>query len=261
MQILSLHYSTKIKLMDFSLFAEPSTWFSILTLTFMEVVLGIDNIIFISITAGKLPLNQQARARRIGLLCAMIFRILLLLSIKWIIGLKEPLFHILGYGVSGRNLILLFGGIFLMAKSTTEIHHKIEKEENQNITESTTKATGSFNSIVLQIIMLDIVFSFDSILTAVGLTPHVIIMIIAVIISMLIMMAFAGPVSNFINKHPSLQILALSFLILIGVTLILEGMPEGLGLHVPKGYIYFAIFFSLAIELLNMRFRSKNKKV
>jgi predicted tellurium resistance membrane protein TerC len=247
--------------MDFSIFSEPSTWFSILTLTFMEVILGIDNIIFISITAGKLPKHQQARARRIGLLCALVFRILLLLSIKWIIGLKEPLLHIFGYGISGRNIILLIGGIFLMAKSTTEIHHKIEKEEDMSSQTTSPKVVSSFNATVLQIILLDIVFSFDSILTAVGLTPHVIIMIIAVIISMMIMMAFAGPVSNFINKHPSLQILALSFLILIGVTLILEGMPEGLGIHVPKGYIYFAIFFSLAIELLNMRFRTKNKKV
>ena len=164
-------------------------------------------------------------------------------------------------GISGRNIILLIGDIFLMAKSTTEIHHKIEKEEDMSAQTTSPKVVSSFNATVLQIILLDIVFSFDSILTAVGLTPHVIIMIIAVIISMMIMMAFAGPVSNFINKHPSLQILALSFLILIGVTLILEGMPEGLGIHVPKGYIYFAIFFSLAIELLNMRFRTKNKKV
>lgn len=247
--------------MDFSIFAEPSTWFSILTLTFMEVVLGIDNIIFISITAGKLPKHQQARARRIGLFCALIFRILLLLSIKWIVGLKEPLFYILGYGISGRNIILLFGGMFLLAKSTTEIHHKIEKEEDTSNQQKTPKAVHSFNTIVLQIILLDIVFSFDSILTAVGLTQYVIIMIIAVILSMIIMLAFAGPVSEFINKHPSLQILALSFLILIGVTLILEGMPEGLGIHVPKGYIYFAIFFSFTIELLNMRYRKKNKKV
>jgi predicted tellurium resistance membrane protein TerC len=217
---------------------------------------------FLSVSlAGKLPKHQQARARRIGLLCALVFRILLLLSIKWIIGLKEPLLHIFGYGISGRNIILLIGGIFLMAKSTTEIHHKIEKEEDMSAQTTSAKVVSSFNATVLQIILLDIVFSFDSILTAVGLTPHVIIMIIAVIISMMIMMAFAGPVSNFINKHPSLQILALSFLILIGVTLILEGMPEGLGIHVPKGYIYFAIFFSLAIELLNMRFRTKNKKV
>lgn len=225
----------------------------------MEVVLGIDNIIFISITAGKLPAHQQARARRIGLIGALVFRILLLLSIKWIIGLKEPLFHILGYGVSGRNLILLFGGLFLLAKSTSEIHHKIEKPiVEEHAGKSLAKST--FNMVVLQIMLLDIVFSFDSILTAVGLTQHVIIMIIAVILSMFIMMAFAGQVSHFINKHPTLQILALSFLILIGVTLILEGMPEGLGVHVSKGYIYFAIFFSLTVEFLNIRLRAKNKQ-
>jgi predicted tellurium resistance membrane protein TerC len=246
--------------MDFSIFAEPATWFSILTLTFMEIVLGIDNIIFISITAGKLPAHQQARARRLGLFFALIFRILLLLSIKWIIGLTEPLFHILGYGVSGRNLILLIGGLFLLAKSTTEIHHKVEKPTKEEL-KAVSAVKSTFNLVVVQIILLDIVFSFDSILTAVGLTQHVIIMIIAVVISMFIMMAFAGPVSHFINKHPTLQILALSFLILIGVTLILEGMPEGLGVHVSKGYIYFAIFFSLAVEFLNIRFRAKNKEV
>lgn len=244
--------------MDFSIFLEPSTWFSILTLTFMEIVLGIDNLIFISISSNKLPVHQQAKARRLGLFFALIFRIILLLSIKWIIDLKDPLFHVLGHGVSGRNLILLAGGLFLLAKSTTEIHHKIEHIEEEK-EEKTSKVKSTFQSIVIQIILLDIVFSFDSILTAVGLTPHVIIMIIAVVFSMIIMLLFATPVSNFINKHPSLQILALSFLILIGVTLILEGMPDGLGIHVPKGYIYFAIFFSLAIEFLNMRFRKKNK--
>lgn len=244
--------------MDFNIFLEASTWFSIITLTFMEIVLGIDNLIFISISSNKLPVHQQAKARRLGLFFALIFRILLLLSIKWIIELKEPLFSILGHGVSGRNLILLAGGLFLLAKSTTEIHHKIEREEEKK-DEKTSSVKNTFKSIVLQIVLLDIVFSFDSILTAVGLTPHVIIMIIAVVFSMLIMLLFANPVSEFINKHPSLQILALSFLILIGVTLILEGMPEGLGIHVPKGYIYFAIFFSLSIEFLNMRFRKKNK--
>lgn len=245
--------------MDFSLFLEPSTWISILTLTFMEVVLGIDNIIFISITAGKLPAHEQKRARNLGLLCALVFRVLLLLSITWIIGLQEPLFRIFGYPMSGRNLILLFGGIFLLAKSTVEIHHKVENHHEEKDTISK-KAKSAFNMVVLQIIFLDIVFSFDSILTAVGLTPHVIIMIIAVVISMGIMMLFSGAVSKFINKHPTLQVLALSFLILIGLTLILEGMPEDLGIHVSKGYIYFAIFFSLTVELLNMRLRAKNKK-
>jgi predicted tellurium resistance membrane protein TerC len=247
--------------MDLSIFLEAATWLSILTLTFMEVVLGIDNIIFISITAGKLPSHQQARARRLGLLCALVFRILLLLSIKWIIGLKEPLFHIFGYGVSGRSIILIGGGLFLLAKSTMEIHHKIERSHaEEQVHQGGKSKKSSFNVIVLQIILLDIVFSFDSILTAVGLTPHVLIMITAVILSMMIMLAFSGPVSHFINKHPTLQILALSFLILIGLTLILEGMPEDLGIHISKGYIYFAIFFSLTVEFLNIRFRSKIKK-
>lgn len=245
--------------MDFSLFMEPATWFSILTLTFMEIVLGIDNIIFISITAGKLPAHQQKRARNLGLMMALVFRVLLLLSISWIIGLKEPLFHIAGYGISGRNLILLFGGLFLLAKSTMEIHEKVEKAHAHEEAKLLGN-TSAFNKVVLQIIFLDIVFSFDSILTAVGLTPHVIIMIIAVVLSMIVMMLFSGAVSTFINKHPTLQVLALSFLILIGVTLILEGMPEQLGIHVSKGYIYFAIFFSLTVELLNMRLRTKNKK-
>ena len=242
--------------MDFSLFLETATWVSIFTLTFMEIVLGVDNIIFISITAGKLPKEQQRKARNLGLFFALGFRILLLLSIKWIIGLTEPLFHVAGYGISGRNLILLAGGLFLLAKSTTEIHHKVENPGGEAAAIKSAAST-SFNMVVGQIILLDIIFSFDSILTAVGLTPHIIIMIIAVILSMIIMMVFAGPISHFINKHPSLQILALSFLILIGVTLILEGMPEELGIHVSKGYIYFAIFFSLGIELLNMRFRKK----
>ncbi len=247
--------------MDLSLFSETSTWISLFTLTFMEVVLGIDNIIFISITAGKLPAHQQAKARRIGLLIALVFRILLLLSIKWIIGLKEPLFNILEYGISGRNLILLGGGIFLLVKSVLEIHHKVEKshqEQKDSTDAGTTKS--SFNMIIFQIILLDIVFSFDSILTAVGLTEFVIIMILAVILSMFIMLAFSGPVSHFINKHPTLQILALSFLILIGLTLVMEGLPEGLGVHISKGYIYFAIFFSLVVESLNIRFRRKNKQ-
>jgi predicted tellurium resistance membrane protein TerC len=245
--------------MDFSIFSEPATWFSIVTLTFMEIVLGIDNIIFISITAGKLPAHQQKKARNLGLLCALLFRVMLLLSITWIIGLQEPLFHIAGYGISGRNLILLFGGLFLLAKSTLEIHHKVEKS-HETETAKPIGGSSAFNMVVLQIIFLDIIFSFDSILTAVGLTPHIIIMIIAVVLSMIVMMIFSGAVSKFINQHPTLQVLALSFLILIGVTLILEGMPEQLGIHVSKGYIYFAIFFSLGVELLNMRFRSKNKK-
>jgi len=238
------------------LFMNPDTWISLLTLTFMEVVLGIDNIIFISIVTGRLPKEQQPRARNIGLALALIFRILLLLSITWILGLKEPLFHIYGYGITGKGIILLLGGFFLLAKSTSEIYHKAEGASKEEKSGGYIGAV-TMRSIIFQIILLDLVFSFDSILTAVGLVDQVIIMIIAVVIAMIIMMLFSGVISNFINKHPSLQMLALAFLILIGFMLILEGLPEGLGYHVPKGYIYFALFFSLMVEMLNIRIRKK----
>lgn len=245
--------------MDFSIFAHPEAWISLLTLSFMEVVLGIDNIIFISLVAGRLPKEQQAKARNIGLLLALIFRVALLLSIKWIVGLKDPLFYILEYGITGRGLILMAGGLFLLAKSTTEIHHKVEGLEEAE--KKDVKTTGiSMRSVIFQIILLDIVFSFDSILTAVGLTDQILIMVMAVIIAMVIMMAFAGKVSAFINEYPSMQILALSFLMLIGFMLLMEGLPEQLALHVPKGYIYFALFFSLFVEVLNIRFMKARKK-
>lgn len=244
--------------MAFEIFAHPEAWISLATLTFMEVVLGIDNIIFISLVANRLPREQQAKARALGLLLALVFRIGLLLSIKWIVGLKEPLFFIGEYGVSGRGLILMAGGLFLLAKSTSEIFHKVEGETSELVKEHGAK-TVTFRSVILQIVMLDIVFSFDSILTAVGLTDQILIMVMAVIIAMIIMMVFAGPVSNFINKYPSLQILALSFLLLIGFMLVLEGLPEQLSLHVPKGYIYFAVFFSLFVEMVNIRLIRKKK--
>ena len=221
---------------------------ALLTLTFLEIVLGVDNIIFISIVSNKLPEHQQAKARNIGLALAMIFRVALLLGITWIIGFTEPLFTVFNHEVSGRDLILAAGGLFLLAKSTSEIHHKIEGDEHTE-TESGKKATLA--SILVQIVLLDMVFSFDSILTAVGLTDKVIIMIIAVVISIGIMMLFAGAISRFINQHPTLQILALSFLILIGFMLIVEALHY----EVPKGYIYFAVGFSLLVEVLNMRFR------
>ena len=245
--------------MDFSIFAHPEAWISLLTLSFMEVVLGIDNIIFISLVAGRLPKEQQAKARTIGLLLALFFRIALLLSIKWIVGLKEPLFYIMEYGITGRGLILMAGGLFLLAKSTTEIHHKVEGLEEAE--KKDVKPSGiSLRSVILQIILLDIVFSFDSILTAVGLTDQILIMVMAVVIAMVIMLAFAGKVSAFINEYPSMQILALSFLMLIGFMLLMEGLPEQLALHVPKGYIYFALFFSLFVEVLNIRFMKARKK-
>ncbi len=227
---------------------------ALLTLTFLEIVLGVDNIIFISIVSNKLPQHQQAKARNIGLTLAMVFRVGLLLGITWIIGFTEPLFSVFEHEVSGRDLILAAGGLFLLAKSTSEIHHKIEGEDHAD---DTSGKKAAFGAILVQIVLLDMVFSFDSILTAVGLTEEVVIMIIAVIISIGIMMIFAGAISRFINNHPTLQILALSFLILIGFMLIVEALHY----EVPKGYIYFAVGFSLLVEVLNMRFRKSRNPV
>lgn len=234
------------------LFLQTDTWIALLTLTFLEIVLGVDNIIFISIISNKLPESQQAKARNLGLMLAMIFRIGLLLGISFIIQFTAPLFSILGHGFSGRDLILAGGGLFLLFKSTMEIHHKMEGAPE----EVKANGTSTFGRVIFQIILLDMIFSFDSILTAVGLVDHVIIMIIAVVISLIIMMVFAGKISRFINQNPTLQILALSFLILIGVMLLVEGFH----VEVPKGYIYFAVFFSLAVELVNMRMRKKVAK-
>ena len=233
------------------IFLEADTWIALLTLTFMEIVLGIDNIIFISLVAGKLPEEQQKKARIGGLALALIMRILLLLSITWIIGLTQPVLTMGGFDLSWRDLILIGGGIFLLVKSTLEIHHKVEGQENNQ----EVKAVSSFGYAILQIVLLDLIFSFDSILTAIGLTDQLILMFIAVTVSIIVMMIFARAVGDFVNKHPTVQILALSFLILIGVMLIIEGAHY----HVPKGYIYFAIFFSLTIEMLNMRYRKKNE--
>ncbi|SFB86467.1 Membrane protein TerC, possibly involved in tellurium resistance [Zunongwangia mangrovi] len=232
------------------IFLQADTWVALFTLTFMEIVLGIDNIIFISLVAGKLPKEQQKKARVGGLALAMLTRVLLLLGITWIIGLTKPVLCFWDFELSWRDIILLAGGIFLLVKSTLEIHHKVE---GQHEAEKAIKVK-SFSLAISQIVMLDIIFSFDSILTAVGLTTQVTLMIIAVIISILVMMIFAKAVSDFVNKHPTIQILALSFLILIGVMLIVEALHY----HVPKGYIYFSVFFSLAIEMLNMRYRKKN---
>ena len=238
------------------LFLHPETWIAILTLTFLEIVLGIDNIIFISIVTGKLPQKEQRKARNTGLVLAMGFRIMLLLGITWIIGLTQPLFTInvwdFHHEVSVRDLILFAGGIFLLAKSTSEIHEKVSAREH----EMKQTKQRSTSAAILQIIMLDIIFSFDSILTAIGMTKEVVLMIIAVIISLGIMMVFSGAISRFINRHPTLQVLALSFLILIGFML----MIEALHYEVPKGYMYFAVIFSLLVELLNMRMRRKSAK-
>ncbi|MGB8705284.1 MAG: TerC family protein [Gillisia sp.] len=233
------------------IFLQADTWIALLTLTFMEIVLGIDNIIFISLVAGKLPESLQKKARLGGLSAALIMRILLLLSITWLVGLTHPVLTYSDFQLSWRDIILAAGGIFLLIKSTLEIHHKVEGKAEA---EKNVKNINSFGYAVLQIVLLDIIFSFDSILTAVGLTNELLLMIIAVVISIIVMMIFAKAVGEFVNEHPTIQILALSFLILIGVMLILEGMHY----HVPKGYIYFSIFFSLAVEMLNMRFRKKN---
>lgn len=241
---------------DLSIFSQPESWVALATLTFLEIVLGIDNIIFISIVTNKLPKEEQPKARTTGLALALFFRIGLLLGISYIIGLTEPLFTVMDFAISGRDLVLLVGGLFLIYKSTSEIHEKVEGEEEEDEEEGNgKKAVKSFGSIIIQIILLDMVFSFDSILTAVGLSDHVIIMIMAVIISLIIMMIFAGKIADFINNNPTLQILALSFLILIGVMLVVDAFH----VHVPKGYIYFAVAFSLIVETLNMRF-AKNKK-
>lgn len=237
---------------------------ALFTLTFLEIVLGIDNIIFISIVTNKLPQAEQPRARTIGLSLALLMRIAMLISITWIMGFKEPLFtignfefwgiEIVDFGFSGRDAILLAGGIFLLAKSTSEIYSKMEGKEHTHDEKGGKKT--SFANILIQIMLLDVVFSFDSILTAIGMTHDLPVMITAVVISIIIMMAFSGKISAFINNYPSLQILALSFLIMIGFMLVLDAFHH----HVPKGYIYAAISFSLIVELINMRSRRKNKK-
>lgn len=245
------------------LFLLPETWLSLLTLCFLEIVLGIDNIIFISIVSNKLPESQRRQARNTGLAFAMVVRILLLLGITWIIGLKVELFNLnqlglpIDQGFSGRDIILIFGGLFLMAKSTMEINHEMEgDEEDEEETGKKSPQFPSLSSTILQIILLDIIFSFDSILTAVGIADQVLIMVIAVIVSMGIMMFFSGRISDFIQKHPSMEVLALGFLILIGFTLLLEGFHK----EIPKGYIYFAVGFSLLIEFFNINVRKKRKK-
>lgn len=233
------------------LFLSLDTWIALLTLTFLEIVLGIDNIIFISIVAGKLPKEDQPKARIIGLSLALVVRIILLLGISWLIGLTDPVLTIYDFKLSWRDIILAVGGLFLIAKSTSEIHHKMEGDEH----EMEVKKPKAFSNAIVQIVLLDIIFSFDSILTAVGLTDEIVLMIIAVFLSIIVMMLFAKAISDFVNKHQTLQILALSFLILIGFMLVVEAVHT----HVPKGYIYFAVFFSLVVEVINIRARKKKK--
>ena len=223
----------------------PQAWIALGTLTVLEIVLGIDNVVFISILAGKLPSDRQAKARRIGLLLAMAMRIGLLFSLTWIMRLTEPLFAVGHHKISGRDLILIAGGLFLLAKSTHEIHQKMEGEEGR----SSGRVRPSLGSVLVQIMLLDIVFSLDSVITAVGMADQIAVMIAAVVIAVGFMMIFAGPISRFVEKHPTVKILALSFLLLIGVTLIAEGFNQ----HIPKGYIYFAMAFSVFVEFLNQR--------
>ena len=232
-------------------FSDPNAWIGLLTLTALEIVLGIDNIIFISILAGKLPPEQQPKARRLGLIGAFVSRLLLLLSIAWIVRLTRPLFEVFGHGVSGRDLILVLGGLFLIAKATHEIHEKLEGEEGH----VSARLRSSLSRVVVQIMLIDIVFSLDSVITAVGMVDQISIMIGANIIALGIMLAAAGVIAGFVEQHPTVKMLALSFLVVIGVNLV----AEGTGYHIPKGYTYFAMFFSIMVELLNMKMRTKPK--
>ena len=224
---------------------------ALITLTVLEIVLGVDNVIFISILAGKLPADQQDRARKVGLMAAMLMRIALLFSLAWIVRLTEPIVTILGRGISGRDMILLGGGLFLLAKATREIHEKLEGEEG----EMTARVAPSFGAVIGQIMLLDIVFSLDSVITAVGMADQLTVMVLAVMIAVGIMMVSAASISRFVNEHPTVKVLALSFLLLIGASLI----AEGLGTHIPKGYIYFAMAFSVFVEMINLRAAKKRK--
>jgi predicted tellurium resistance membrane protein TerC len=226
---------------------------SLLTLASLEIVLGIDNIIFIAILSGRLPAPDQPKARRLGISAAVVTRILLLLGISWVMGLTRPLFTVAGLSISGKQIILLLGGLFLIGKSTYEIHDKLEGVEHGHAV----AAAGALAGVIVQIMLVDMVFSLDSVITAVGMTPHVPIMVVAVLLAAGIMLVFAGPVSDFVHRHPTIKVLALAFLILIGVMLV----AEGLGQHINKGYIYFAMAFSLLVELMNMRLRRKTEPV
>ena len=233
--------------------SDPQAWIGFATLTVLEIVLGIDNIVFISILADRLPAAQQSRARLLGLVLAMVTRILLLLSLSWIIGLTAPLFSILGEQISGRDLVLIVGGLFLLGKSTHEIHGNLEGGGDQ----ASLRAAPSFTAVLIQIMLLDIVFSLDSVITAVGMVDEIGVMVAAVVVAIGFMMAFSGAISGFVSRHPTIKMLALSFLILIGVALIAEGLDQ----HIPKGYIYFAMAFSVGVELLNQRVRRRQAEV
>jgi predicted tellurium resistance membrane protein TerC len=228
-------------------------WIALLTLTVLEIVLGIDNIVFISILAGKLKQEARARARKVGLSLAMLMRIALLLSITWVMQLTAPLFEIVQQEISGRDLILILGGLFLLAKSTHEIHDKLEGEEGH----ASAKVAASFGSVIVQILLLDIVFSLDSVITAVGMAEDVSVMIAAVVIAVGVMLVSAATIGEFVDRHPTIKMLALSFLLLIGVSLVAEGLDQ----HIPKGYIYFAMGFSIFVEMINIRVRARSAPV
>jgi predicted tellurium resistance membrane protein TerC len=231
----------------------PEIWIALLTLTALEVVLGIDNLVFISILAGKLPANQRHRARRVGLAAAMITRILLLLTLAWIIRLTAPLFDVFGQEISGRDMILMVGGLFLIAKATHEIHDKLETDEGH----ASRKVPAGFRAVIVQIMLLDIVFSLDSVITAVGMVQEVGVMVAAVLIAVAIMMVSVEAISAFVDRHPTVKMLALSFLLLVGVSLVAEGLDH----HIPKGYLYFAMGFSVFVEALNLRARRAERPV
>lgn len=228
---------------------DPNVWIGLFTLTVLEIVLGIDNIVFISILSGKLPKGDQKRARRLGLSLALITRVLLLLSLNWVMSLTAPIFTIVSQEISGRDLILLIGGLFLIYKATTEIHEKLEGENH----DTEIKGRATFSGIIVQILLLDIVFSLDSVITAVGMANQIGVMVAAVIIAVIIMLFAAESISKFVNNHPTVKMLALSFLVLIGVSLLGEGLDQ----HIPKGYIYFAMAFSVLVEMLNLRLKKK----
>lgn len=237
------------------IFSTPAAWVSLATLTGLEIVLGIDNIVFITILAGKLPKEQRRTATRLGLAAALITRLLLLFTLSWVMTLSAPLFTLIGHTVTGRDLVLILGGLFLVAKATLEVYDKVEAEHPLGEGESVGGARMA--SVILQIMLLDIVFSLDSVITAVGMVAHIEIMVVAVVVAIIVMLVFAVPIGDFVEDHPSIKILALSFLVMIGVLLV----AEGTGQHFDRGYVYFAMIFSLGIELLNMRYRARQDAV
>lgn len=241
--------------MNFEIFAQPETWIALGTLTTLEIVLGIDNILFISIISDKLPEEKRPKARMTGLALALIFRILMLMGISWLVHFDDPLFEAFEIAFSGRDLILFAGGVFLLVKTISEIHNKVEGSPADHGSKG--PKVRSFWSVVSMIILIDLVFSFDSILTAVGMIDEILVMVIAVVLAMIVMIVFVNKISRIINNHPSIQMLALSFLILISFVLILDGLHK----HIERGYVYFALFFSLMVELLNIRQRNKSKKL